>query len=114
MLIANDCLKDDDTERPSVQQLLERVAVLKESPDYIESARPVQEILNEKESQIQEAQGQIRALNSDIETKEQALRVRERDIEAKNVTIATLEEEKLKLQQRMESQREQHDVAIAH
>ena len=113
MLIANDCLKDVDTRRPSAQQLLERVAVLKESPEYIENARPVQEILNEKESQIQEAQGQIRALNSDIETKEQALRVRERDIEAKNVTIATLEEEKIELQQHMESQREQHDVAIA-
>ena len=113
MLIANDCLKDVDTRRPSAQQLLERVAVLKESPEYIENARPVQEILNEKEAQIQEAQEQIRALNSDIEIKEQALRVRERDIEAKNVTIATLEEEKTELQQHMESQREQHDVAIA-
>ena len=112
MLIANDCLKDVDTRRPSAQQLLERVAVLKESPEYIENARPVQEILNEKESQIQEAQGQIQALNSDVETKEHALRARERDIEAKNVTIATLEEEKIELQQHMESQREQHDVAI--
>jgi serine/threonine-protein kinase TNNI3K len=113
MLIASDCLKDRDTERPSAQQLLERVAVLKESPEYIESARPVQEILNEKEVQIQEAQEQIRALNSDVETKEQALRVREQDIEAKNVTIATLEEEKIELQQRMESQRKEYNVAIA-
>ena len=113
MLIANDCLKDVDTRRPSAQQLLESVAVLKESPEYVESARPVQEILNEKESQIQEAQGQIRTLNYDVETKEQALQARERDIEAKNMTIATLEEEKIELQQHMESQREQHDMAIA-
>ena len=113
MLIANDCLKDVDTERPSAQQLLERVAVLKENPEYIESARPVQEILNKKEAQIQEAQGQIRALNSDVETKEQAPQIRERDIEAKNVTIAILEEEKTELQQCMESKRKQHDVAIA-
>ena len=80
-------MKDVNTERPSAQQLLERVAVLKESPEYIDSAKSVQEILNEKEIQIQEAQEQIRALNSDVETKEQALGVRERDIEAKNVTI---------------------------
>jgi serine/threonine protein kinase len=112
MLIANDCLKDRDTMRPSAQQLLERVAVLKESPEYIESARPVQEILNEKERQIQEAQEQIRTLNSDVETKEQALRIREQDIEAKNVTIATLEEEKIELQQHMESQRKEYNVTI--
>jgi serine/threonine protein kinase len=99
MLIANDCLEDDDSERPSAQELLERVAVLKESPEYIESSRSVQEILNEKDVQIREAQEQIRTLNSDVETKGQALRVRERDIEVKNVTIATLEEEKIELQQ---------------
>jgi myosin heavy subunit len=112
MLIANDCLKDDNNERPSAQQLLERVVILKESPEYIESARPVQEILNEKEVQIQEAQEQIRELNSDVETKEQALRVREQDIEAKKATIATLEKDKIELQQHMESQRKQYNVAI--
>jgi hypothetical protein len=113
MLIANDCLKDDDTERPSAQQLLERVTVLKESPEYIESARPVQEILNEKEVQIREAQERIRTLNSNVDTKEQELRVREQDIEAKNATIATLEEEKIELQQHMESQRKEYNMAIA-
>ena len=112
MLIANDCLKDDDAERPSAQQLLERVGVLKQSPEYNESTRPVQEILNEKDRQIHEAQEQIRTLNSDIETKEHAIRVREQDIEAKNVTIATLEAEKIELQQHVESQRKQHNVAI--
>ncbi len=92
--------------------LCSTVAVLKESPEYIESARPVQEILNEKERQIQEAQERIRTLNSDVETKEQALRIREQDIEAKNVTIATLEEEKIELQQHMESQRKEYNVTI--
>jgi uncharacterized protein (DUF3084 family) len=112
MLIANNCLKDDDTisKRPSAQQLLERVAVLKESPEYIESARPVQEILNEKEVQIREAQEQIQTLNSVIVTKEQELRVREQDIETKNVTIATLEEAKIELQQCVELQRKHHNV----
>ena len=66
MLIASDCLKDDDAKRPSAQQLLERVAVLKESPEYIKSARTIQEILNEKEVQIQEAHELIQALNSEV------------------------------------------------
>ena len=66
MLIASDCLKDDDAERPSAQQLLERVAVLKESSEYIKSARPIQEILNEKEVQIQEAHELVQALYSEV------------------------------------------------
>jgi serine/threonine protein kinase len=112
MLIANNCLKDDDNERPSAQQLLERVVVLEESLEYIKSARPVQEILSEKDVQIREALEQIRTLNSDVEIKEQELRVREQDIEIKNVTIAILKKEKIELQQHMESQRKQYNVAI--
>ena len=40
--IALDCLKDRDVERPSAQQLCERVAALKESRTYAESARALQ------------------------------------------------------------------------
>ena len=36
--IAFDCLKDKNSHRPSAQQLVERVAVLKRSPEYLESA----------------------------------------------------------------------------
>ena len=39
--IALDCLKDRDIERPSAQQLCERVVALKESPQYSENARNV-------------------------------------------------------------------------
>ena len=41
--IALDCLKDKDSERPSVHQLCERVADLKGMPNYIESARTAQD-----------------------------------------------------------------------
>ena len=37
--VSLDCLKDRDVERPSAQQLCERVAALKESPEYSESVR---------------------------------------------------------------------------
>ena len=119
MQIALDCLKDNDRQRPSAQQLQERVVVLKGSPEYIESARPMQEILDEKDRQIQEAQEQMQTLNSDIEMKEQmiqlkeeTIRVREQDIEVKNATIATLEEEKIKLQTCFDSQRKGHNEAM--
>ena len=41
--IALDCLKDKDIERPSAQQLCERVASLKERPDYNESVITTQQ-----------------------------------------------------------------------
>ena len=40
--VALDCLKDRDVERPSAQQLCERVAALKEDPQYSESVRVVE------------------------------------------------------------------------
>ena len=43
LLIALDCLKDKDTERPSAYQLCERVAALKGMPKYIDSARTVED-----------------------------------------------------------------------
>ena len=39
---ALDCLKDRHIERPSIQQLCERVAALKEDPQYSESVRLVE------------------------------------------------------------------------
>ena len=119
MQIAFDCLKDNDRQRPSAQQLLERVAVLKESPEYIDSARPIQEILDEKDTQIQEAQERIRTLTSDcgtkdqtIQSKEQIIGERNQDIQAKTATIATLEEDKLALQNQLQSQQQQHEQII--
>ena len=41
--VSLDCLKDSDVERPSAQQLCERVAALKESPEYSESVRDAEE-----------------------------------------------------------------------
>ena len=119
MQIASDCLKDNDRQRPSAQQLLEGMTNLKGSSEYIESARPIQEILNEKDVQIQEAQEQIQTLSSDIGTKDQMTQFKEqiigeknRDIEAKTATIVTLEEDKLALQNQLQSQRQQHKQII--
>jgi serine/threonine protein kinase len=83
MLIANDCLKDDNSERPSAQQLLERVAVLKENPEYIESARQV-------------AQEQIRALNSEV--LQTQLRQKDEEIQQRNADISRFQGEIRRLQ----------------
>ena len=54
--IALDCLKDKDTERPSAQQLCERIASLKERPKYSESVTATQQELGQMAQQLQELQ----------------------------------------------------------
>ena len=44
--VALDCLKDGDVERPSAQQLCERVTALKESGAYAESLRTTQSVID--------------------------------------------------------------------
>ena len=102
--IALNCLKDNDNERPSAQQLQEQIAALKESREYGESARPVEEILSEKEQQIQEAQVTMQSLNEEIESKNELIRARDQDLLSKNETIELLEEGKAQLQSQLQQQ----------
>ena len=54
--IALDCLKDRDVERPSAQQLCERVAVLKKNYAYAESVRATQTMVSQRDMQEQREQ----------------------------------------------------------
>ena len=49
--IALDCLKDRDVERPSAQELCERVAALKESDTYAEGVRSTQTMVTQRDLQ---------------------------------------------------------------
>jgi hypothetical protein len=72
--VALDCLKDKDTERPSAQQLCERVASLKERPEYSDSVaaaqqerqqlrqQPQQREIEEKERQLGQLREQLQQL----------------------------------------------------
>ena len=102
--IALNCLKDNDNERPSAQQLQEQIVALKESTKYVESARPVEEILSEKEQQIREAQERIQSLNEEIESKSELIRAKDQDLLSKNETIKLLEEGKAQLQSQLQQQ----------
>ena len=72
--VALDCLKDEDVERPSAQQLCERVASLKERAEYSDSAaaaqqerqqlrqQPQQKEIEEKERQLEQLREQLQQL----------------------------------------------------
>ena len=57
-----DCLKDRDIERPSAQQLYERVAALKENQEYSESVRAGQERNTTEQGGREERERELRSL----------------------------------------------------
>ena len=69
--IALDCLKDRDVERPSAQQLCERVAALNESRTYAESARALRMIRDMRE--------QLLSLREEHTREIQEIQLREQD-----------------------------------
>ena len=60
--VAIDCLKDEDVQRPSAQQLCERVAALKEDPQRSESVRMVEASITEELSGSGERDRELRSL----------------------------------------------------
>ena len=116
-----DCLKDRDVERPSAQQLCERVAALKEGPQYSESVRTVEarspaehdrnderslrrkhseqvqvlkQIIQSQITQIEEKDQTIAKKDQMITQKDQALREKDEAIAAGEQQLRQLEREK--------------------
>ena len=87
--ISLDCLKDKDSERPSAQQLCERVASLKERSEYSDSMaaaqqerqQPQQREIEEKERQLGQLREQLQQLQQlHREQTQQIVRVKEREV----------------------------------
>ena len=93
LLIALDCLKDADGERPSAQQLCERLAALKETAKYKNASERVkdsrgkegelQHVIDQKDATIAEKEQQLRQcreeLTQQIQQKNQQFQQLERD-----------------------------------
>ena len=89
--IALDCLKDKDVERPSAQQLCERIAALKEVDAYAESVRDVQTSITQTEmqEQLQYLKKEIQHLQESQAREQQSLREEHaREIQGLQETIA--------------------------
>ena len=140
--ITLDYLKDKDIERPSAQQLCERVAAIKEDPQYNESVKIVVKARNTTEKDRSDAKDselrslreqhsqQIQGLQQIIQSQTSRLEEKDQVLVQKDVTIATgqqqlgqqinenreLEREKnraIEEKMRLEGQLEQKDEAIA-
>ena len=93
---AKDCLKDTDTERPSAQQICQRLSALKEAPQYAQSLegrggeREGGERValgeggrdgREREGEAQERDELIRQLREENQAREREVRDKEREVE---------------------------------
>ena len=93
--VSLDCLKDKDVERPSAQQLCERVAALKESPEYSESVRAAEERNTAEQDRGDERDREIRSLRQQhiqqvqyIQSQISRLEEKDRALREKDGTIA--------------------------
>ena len=88
--VALNCLKDRDRERPSAQELCNRLAALKDTPQYGESVQQNQRATTDGE------RVQIRELRAEAQE-------RERQLQEKDRTIATNEAHLRQLNQQLEA-----------
>ena len=87
--VALDCLKDEDIERPSAQQLCERVAALKEYPQYSESMRVVEAISTAEQDRSNKRERILRQQHSQqIQNLQQIIQEKDLAIARKDQTIA--------------------------
>jgi serine/threonine protein kinase len=110
--IALDCLKDEDSERPSAQQLCERVASLKERPEYIDSVAAAQQERQQvrqqpQQREIAEKEGQLEQLREQLQQLQQRS-IRER--EGKEIQIEELRQQLQHVQQSSAREREGKEI----
>ena len=90
--VAFDCLKDRDRERPSAQELCNRLAALKDTPQYGESVQQGQRATIDGERvQITELQAEAHERQRQLQEKDRTITTRERQLQEKDRTIATNE-----------------------
>ena len=86
--VATECLKYDQEDRPSAQQLCEQLATLKEAPQYSESKQRVQESsspvgndMTNKDRTIQELHQQVREMGQVIQGKDHVIQEKDHVIQ---------------------------------
>ena len=91
-----DCLKDRDVERPSAQELCERVAALKEDPQYSESVGVVEARSSAEQGRSYERDRELRSLrqqhSQQVHVLQQIIQSQTNRLEEKDQTIARKEQ----------------------
>ena len=109
--IALDCLKDEEGERPSAEQLCSCLAALKEAPRYQESLQQAQQAdqsLHEGTEAQPELLQQIQELRQQLEEREETVQAKEREVDG---LMRSMEQLRLQSQEKKtQIQRKERDI----
>ena len=106
--VALDCLKDKDSERPSAHQLCERVADLKGMPEYLDSARTIQD----KDEEIQSLMTRMEEKDHAISSKEEEIQQMRQQLQERDQANRQLEERVRQLKQQLRQLQQESDQAL--
>ena len=102
--VALDCLKDRDRERPSAQELCNRLAAQKDTPQYGESVQQGQRATTDGERvRIRELQAEAQERQRQLQEKDRTIATKENQLQEKDRTIATRERQLRQLNQQLEA-----------
>ena len=102
--VALDCLKDRDRERPSAQELCNRLAALKDTPQYGDSVQQGQRATTDGERvRIRELQAEAQERQRQLQEKDRTIATKETQLQEKDRTIATRERQLRQLNQQLEA-----------
>ena len=114
--VATECLKYDQENRPSAQQLCEQLATLKEAPQYSESKQRVQESSSpvgndttDKDRTIRELHQQVREMGQVIQGKDHVIQQKDHVIQEKDHVIS----EKVRLLRDSNRQLQDNEQVVA-
>ena len=111
--VSLDCLKDRDVERPSAQQLCERVAALKESQEYSESVRDAEERNTAEQGRGDERDREIRSLRQQhtqqVQGLQQIIQSQVSRLEEKDQVLREKDETIAAGEQRIREQRDENE-----
>ena len=102
--VALDCLKDRDRERPSAQEICNRLAALQDTPQYGENVQQGQRDTTDGECvQIRELQAEAQEKQRQLQEKDRTIANKERQLQEKDHSIATKERQLRQLNQQLEA-----------
>ena len=101
------CLKDADRERPSAHELCNRLAALKDTPQYGESVQQGQRATTDGERvRIRELQAEAQERQRQLQEKDRTIATKERQLQEKDHSIATRERQLRQLNQQLEANKQ--------
>ena len=112
LAVALDCLKDEEGERPSAQEICGRLAALKQAPQFTQSLRATPQQSTADEGTVRELRDTIASKDEIIDEKTTDLILKDQEIATIAATIARYQQENQQQRRDMETTTQEKDHLI--